>query len=659
MLPTPDKKQHIARLRAYLLERSRPAKVLISATVDTIGFALCCIVATWLSGASLAGDMAVALFAATVLTSLSSAKLIGVYRSVVRFFNQVDLVRSAVAVSLLPSLLGSAVVFSQVQQATALRWTFSYFAFSSIYVIASRYFALWFFAGTSRPASERVIVYGAGAAGAQLLDALRANRRFRPVALVDDDTSLHGTRVKGIDVHSPEKIKALMQRLKASRVLLALPSVTRRRRKRILTHLAEEHVRVQTIPEIDEILSGRAQVSDVSDVEVKDILGRDPVRPNFKLLQASICDKSVLVTGAGGSIGSELCRQILPLAPKRLVIFEINEPALYALTNELAELRKSLSRRVEVVPLLGSVLHEARLREAIEAFDVKTVFHVAAYKHVPIVEHNVLEGIRNNVLGTLHSARAASDAGAQSFVLISTDKAVNPTNVMGATKRCAELILQAMNETSKTTMSIVRFGNVLASSGSVVPLFQKQIRAGGPVTVTHRDITRYFMTIPEAAQLVVQASAMAKGGDVFVLDMGKPVRIVDLAVRMIGLMGMSVRDSRDPDGDIAIEFVGLRPAEKLHEELLIGGNVTGTEHPRILRADEAFISWPQINEVVMRLADAIDKLDCERAHEILLSTVEEYAPASDMRDTIWSQRLAAVASDNADTVVEFPTPPKS
>ncbi len=659
MSSTSKNEQGAARLRQYLLGRSRPQKAAITGTVDLAGFLGCGLVATWLSGASLTPAAMAALLTATVLASLLSARLAGLYRSVVRFLNGIDLVRSALMVTLLPCVFGTLLVLNSVLPETAVRWAFSYLAASVSYVMASRYFALWFLAAVSTRKREDVIVYGAGSAGAQLIDSLRGNHKFRPVALVDDDPTLHGKRVKGVDVYPPSSIKPLMQKLKAGRVLLALPSASPKRRKNILSRLAVDQIRVQTIPEIDDILSGRANVSDISDIEVTDILGREPVTPDMALLQSSIRGKTVLVTGAGGSIGSELCRQIIPLAPERLIVFEISEPALYSVTNELAALKRTLKKRVEVVSLLGSVLHEARLREAIQAFDVDTVFHAAAYKHVPIVEHNILEGIENNVLGTLSAALAASEGGAKSFVLISTDKAVNPTNVMGATKRCAEMILQALNETSKMTMSIVRFGNVLASSGSVVPLFQKQIREGGPVTVTHRDITRYFMTIPEAAQLVVQASAMAKGGDVFVLDMGKPVKIVDLAARLIGLMGMSVRNSENPEGDIEIEFVGLRPAEKLYEELLIGGNVTGTEHPRILRANEAFMTWAQITEIVQNLQQAITDLDCERAYSILLSAVEEYRPASDMHDTVWAQRLAAMAGDGDHTIVEFPTPPKS
>lgn len=646
----------LAWFRRFLINRSRPQKHLITVVFDLVGVFSCVLIGAWLSALTIPFASVVLLGALSSAAVVVSAHFAGLYRSVVRFIG-LDLVLSAVMLSLAPAMLGAVYLWSMATPAETLRWFFVFLAFLSIFIVGSRYVATAFLVGGRGARREEVIVYGAGAAGAMLIDALRSERRFRPVAILDDAEALHGTRVKGLDVFPSESVKFLMNRFGATRVFLALPSASRRRRRKILVRLADAQVRVQTIPEIHEILSGKASVAEISDIEATEILGREPVPPNDELLGASITGKAVLVTGGGGSIGSELCRQIIRLSPKRLVILELSEPALYSIDRGLQDLQRKTDGSVEIVPLLGSVLDQKRLTETISAFEVDTVFHAAAYKHVPIVEHNILQGIENNVLGTLRAAVAASDGGAKDFVLVSTDKAVNPTTVMGATKRCAELTLQAMNETSKTTMSIVRFGNVLASSGSVVPLFKKQIRAGGPVTVTHRDITRYFMTIPEAAQLVIQAGAMARGGDVFVLDMGKPVKIVDLAKRMIHLMGLAVRDSANPHGDIEINFVGLRPAEKLYEELLIGGSVTGTEHPRILRANEVFLPWSKIAGIVEELEAAVEGLDCERAFNLLLSSIEEYQPEHDVHDLVWAQKRAVNAEMSDSRIVEFPKSP--
>jgi len=362
-----------------------------------------------------------------------------------------------------------------------------------------------------------------------------------------------------------------------------------------------------------------------------------------------------LVTGAGGSIGSELCQQILLQQPKKLVLFDVSEPALYQIDRRLRKLERTRDLSCEITALLGSVSYERRIREVMDSFEIETVYHAAAYKHVPIVEQNLFEGIQNNVLGTWHTAQAAIDAGVRSFVLISTDKAVNPSSVMGATKRLAELILQSCQSSAPDTcFSMVRFGNVLDSSGSVVPLFKEQIRSGGPVTVTHRDIVRYFMTIPEAAQLVIQAGAMARGGDVFVLDMGAPVKIDDLARRMISLMGLTVRDESNPDGDIEIEYMGLRPAEKLYEELLIGANVTGTEHPRIMRADEHSLSCAVVASLIGELKSAADEKDHTRAREVLTRAVREYAPDNGIDDLVWRQRTGTRSDSATSTVVQFP-----
>jgi len=482
-----------------------------------------------------------------------------------------------------------------------------------------------------------VIVYGAGHAGALLVASLGGGKQFRPVAVVDDNPALHGRRLDGVPVYSPQKLTGLLASTGVKRVLLAIPSVPRHTRLEIINRLESLPVHVQTVPAIGDLITGRARVDSLHDVDTLDLLGRDPVPPNDVLLLRCITNRSVMVTGAGGSIGSELCRQIVELAPTRLVLFELSELALYAIERELRELIRQRGLSVEIVALLGSVHHRNRVTGIMRAFGVQTVYHAAAYKHVPIVENNMVEGIHNNIIGTWNTAEAAEDAGVETFVLISTDKAVLPANVMGATKRFAEMVLQGMTERGcRTRFCMVRFGNVLDSSGSVVPLFREQIRRGGPVTVTHPNIVRYFMTIPEAAQLVIQAGSMARGGDVFVLDMGDPVRIADLARRMIQLAGLTVCDAANTAGDIAIEYSGLRSGEKLYEELLIGDNVAETDHASILRAYEEALPWAATLRYLEKLLAAADTFDCQRAHELLLESVNGFAPVCEkLEDLVW------------------------
>jgi FlaA1/EpsC-like NDP-sugar epimerase len=487
-------------------------------------------------------------------------------------------------------------------------------------------------------------------------------RQFRPVAFIDDNVAGRGMQVFGLDVYPPEKLIDLRRRYSTSLVLLALPSASRRRRIEVIENLTAQGFKVQTVPDFSEIINGRARLEEVRDIDVHDLLGRDPVPPNPALLDACVRGKSILVTGAGGSIGSELCRQIMALAPRRLVLFEASELALYEVERELRSLNVRGGNRIELVALLGNAHHKHRVREIISTFGVQTVYHAAAYKHVPIVEHNMIEGIYNNIFATYNTAEAAMECRVETFVLISTDKAVNPTNVMGCTKRVAEMVLQSLHQRgSGTRFCMVRFGNVLESSGSVVPLFREQIREGGPITVTHPDVIRYFMTIPEAAQLVIQAGSMGSGGDVFVLDMGSPVRIADLAKRMVQLAGYTVRDEHNSDGDIEIRFTGLRPAEKLFEELLIGTNVTGTEHPRILRAMEHSLTWEQIKHVLDDLAQCSLRFDCERAREILLRAVPQYQPTDKVQDHVWlhggSRVSGAVLADDEKVRELRPRPP--
>ena len=620
---------------------------------DAASYSLAAIASLWvLSESSLPGAATTALVALSILVAIPVHFLFGLYASVVRYMGFALLATGFQATLVVSAVVGGVCFVLGLTQAPG-RFGVVFWSISLTLVVAGRSAARMFLSRRNRN-REPVIIYGAGQGGAHLAEALFTGDDYLPVALVDDKKSLHGTRIHGLKVYPSSTLKKIIDKTGATGVLLAIPSASRHRRRQVLQRLSEFPVHVQTMPEIKNIVSGKARVDDITEVNVEDLLGRDPVPPNPTLLGGSVTGKSVMVTGAGGSIGSELCRQILKLNPTRLVCFEISEAALYSIDKELGELLKKLDNDCEVVSLLGSVHHEKRIREALEVFDVQTVYHAAAYKHVPIVEHNLFEGLHNNVFGTLHTARAAATAGVETFVLISTDKAVNPTNVMGATKRFAELVLQASNSATMRCC-MVRFGNVLESSGSVVPLFREQIRKGGPVTVTHRDIIRYFMTIPEAAQLVIQAASMAKGGDVFVLDMGEPVKIADLAHRMINLMGLSVRNEENPEGDIEIQFVGLRPAEKLFEELLIGSNVHGTEHPRIMRADEDSLPHDTLAQLLEDMADASKQLDYDRARDILMRAVKEYSPRNGIDDLVWVRKTGSDASSEAHTVVDFPT----
>lgn len=475
---------------------------------------------------------------------------------------------------------------------------------------------------------HKVLIYGAGSAGRQLAAGLANSADIEAVAFVDDDATLHGSVINGRRIYAPKNLRSLIEKLEIDDVLLAIPSASRQRRNEIIEELRTTAATIRTLPGINDLAHGRVTVNDLRKLDIEDLLGRDPVPPNQALLSKNILGKSVLVTGAGGSIGSELCRQILTLGPERLVLVDHSEYNLYAIDQDLRHRRSDLELDVEIHPMLGTVLDKARMDDLLNRFKPHTVYHTAAYKHVPLVEENPAEGVRNNVFGTKTMAELAQKHGVSDFVLISTDKAVRPTNVMGATKRLAEMVLQAMAaDNSPTRFSMVRFGNVLGSSGSVVPLFRKQIAAGGPVTVTHTDITRYFMTIPEAAQLVIQAGAMAQGGEVFVLDMGDPVKIVDLARRMIELSGLSVRDDHNPAGDIEIQVVGLRPAEKLYEELLIGDNPEATSHARIMKARDGFPLRQTLDAGLKNIEVQIVKNDYQAIRDEILLLVPEYSTA--------------------------------
>ncbi|WP_445946127.1 polysaccharide biosynthesis protein [Shewanella sp.] len=561
----------------------------------------------------------------------------GLYRAVLRYMGLQALtaILLGVTVSTIALVLIAFYIDAQLPRTVPI----IYAAFALVFVGGTRALVRSLVGAGMKRNGEPVIIYGAGVSGRQLVTALVQSHEYYPFAFVDDDVSVQGSVIQGVHVHSPSIIRKLIKQKAATKVLLAIPSASRARRQEILLQLEPLSVQVLTLPAMADLVSGNKLYSDIKEVEIDDLLGRDSVSPRQDLLTANIKSKVVMVTGAGGSIGSELCRQILKQAPKKLVLFELSEFALYSIERELSATALELGLNVRILPMMGSVQKENRVQAVMEAFGVQTVYHAAAYKHVPLVEHNVVEGVRNNVFGTLYTARAAINAKVETFVLVSTDKAVRPTNVMGTTKRMAELVLQAFaKEKHSTRFCMVRFGNVLGSSGSVVPLFRKQIANGGPVTVTHPEITRFFMTIPEASQLVIQAGAMGKGGDVFVLDMGKSVKIVDLATKMIRLSGFEVKNELNPDGDVAIEFTGLRPGEKLYEELLIGDDVTGTEHERIMTANELHLSWADYSIILDSLDKACHEFDHEKIREILLTTPTGFAPTDGICDLLFQQR---------------------
>ena len=618
---------------------SRSTKRLVMLLADGLALPASAAIAVWLVKPEILTTLPRWIWLVPLGVGVTGLGIVGFYRSIVRFmgFELVAAAFKTMTVVAFVLLLGVASVNGWPD---AVRASATFWLLGMVYLVGGRLTVRWFLQSRNG-AGDRVIIYGAGEAGANLVSQLQGRGDFVAVAFVDDNLALRGAVINGLEVHPPQSLKDLIEEFGVTRVLLALPSISRRRRLEIINQLEQLPVHVQTMPDMADLAAGNARVDDIREVDITDLLGRDAVPPNPKLLEACVAGRSVMVTGAGGSIGSELCLQIARLGPRRLVLLDTSEVALYMLDQLLHDLAERNALNVEIVALIGSVHHRDRMREVLETYAVETVYHAAAYKHVPLVEHNMIEGIHNNVFGTLNTAEAAIAAGVKSFVLVSTDKAVLPTNVMGATKRFAELVLQGLNQRgSSTTFCMVRFGNVLASSGSVVPLFREQIRHGGPVTVTHPEIYRYFMTIPEAASLVIQAGSMGTGGDVFVLDMGKPVRIRDLAEKMIHLMGLTVRDDDHPDGDIEIRYTGLRPAEKLYEELLIGNDVSGTEHRSIMRAEEDFLPWDELKPLLDQLWNACQRLDCNKARDVLLRAVTGYSPTKEVEDLVWRQRNA-------------------
>ena len=585
------------------------------------------------------GDLVYLLFFAPLVAIPIFIKF-GLYRAIVRYIGFKALWVIVQAVSLYALVWGVIVLLSGAQgvprSVILINWILG-----MLLIGGSRIIGRWWFSDKKSYSvnaidkRKNVLVYGAGSAGIQLATALTYSQELNPIAFIDDEPTLTNHQIMGLKVYSSNNLGGLVASMKIEEVLLAMPSASRERRNEIINNLESYPVLVRTVPGVSELAQGKLKINDLNVVSINDLLGRDPVPPNQNYLRADITNKVVMITGAGGSIGSELCRQIIQLQPKKIVLFEQNEFSLYTIDQEL--IQKNL--KIDIAPILGSVLDSKQVERVCKTFSVQTIYHAAAYKHVPMIELNNFSGIENNIFGTLSCAEAAVLSNVDTFVLISTDKAVRPTNIMGATKRFSEMILQALSKKyndKATNFSMVRFGNVLDSSGSVIPLFNKQIKEGGPVTVTDPAIIRYFMTIPEAAQLVIQAGAMSKGGDVFVLDMGEPVKILYLAKKMIHLSGLNIKDSNNPNGDIEILFTGLRPGEKLYEELLIGDSVLETEHQLILRSNEEMLPWSDLKLILNKLKTSVDKQNLEGARQALIEAVPGYKPQGDINDLMYS-----------------------
>lgn len=605
------------------------------------------------------------LFWAVPLATLPVFIRFGMYRAVMRYLGQEVLISIAKALSIAALLVALVIYWRGDAIAPIPRsFVFNYWWISLLVIGGSRLVLREYFSGelfsrrslsllsNNKASLSRVAIYGAGSAGNQLAHALRMDKRMQPVAFIDDDDNIATRTIAGLKVYKPKHIEQMLNDTGATQVLLAMPSAPRARRREILADLEQYPVHVLSIPGFMDLASGKVKVQDLQEVDIADLLGRDAVEPNTELFKRCIAEQVVLVTGAGGSIGSELCRQIVTAGVKTLILYEHAEYNLYRIHHELEQVIKQQALDIRLLPIMGSIREPEHLLEVMQRWQVNTVYHAAAYKHVPLVEHNSAEGVFNNVFGTLNTAEAAIAAGVENFVLISTDKAVRPTNVMGGTKRLAEMVLQALSQekgpiksfnqftlaSNCTRFTMVRFGNVLGSSGSVIPLFRQQIAQGGPVTVTHPNITRYFMTIPEASQLVIQAGSMGQGGDVFVLDMGEPVRIAELAEKMINLTGLTVRNEKNPNGEIEVKFTGLRPGEKLYEELLIGDNVASTSHPMIMRANETYLAWPEFFKVLEELWQASEQGDCAKIRRLLVKYVDGYNPQGEIVDLMYLQQ---------------------
>ena len=647
-----------------ILALPRPAKRAVALLVD---LALC-VLSVWLAFYLRLGELVPltgpALWAVVgaVVLALPIFVVSGLYRAIFRYSGWPALLAVARAVAvyaLLYAAVFTAIEVPGVPRTVGLIQPLLLLLFVGASRALARHWLGEQYQGMLRRAERpRVLIYGAGQSGRQLAAAMQHSPELQVAGLLDDDERLHGHVLNALPVYNPADLPVLARTLGIRDVLLAMPNIGRKRRNEVIEQMRAAHVAVRTLPSMNDLAQGKVSLADVRELDLDDLLGREPVAPNHILLAKNIVGKVVLVTGAGGSIGSELCRQIWAVRPAKLLLLEQSEFALYAIHHELEDKRTAGKNgdvdgaadgsEIELLPLLASVQDAARLHEIMQTWQPHTVYHAAAYKHVPLVEHNPAEGVKNNVLGTLRTAQAALQAGVSDFVLVSTDKAVRPTNIMGASKRLAEMVLQALAAASAgaagtagtTRFAMVRFGNVLGSSGSVVPKFRQQIRDGGPLTLTHPEITRYFMSIPEAAQLVIQAGAMAKGGEVFVLDMGQPVRIIDLARRMIELSGLSVQDDANPTGDIAIELSGLRPGEKLYEELLLGDNPSPTLHPRILKAQDDFLPWAQLEGRLAELDLALQLNDVPTIRLQMQHLVPGYTPNEAIVDWVYLQQQA-------------------
>jgi len=613
----------------HLLQWSPWAKLMLTLAIDALALPLCAFVAVALGpgGVTQALSIPLGAYAMAGLVTVGLLVLADLYRTVVRFIDRGSVAKTCV------TLLGAAVLMYLAGQVFAETSALAsalviYWFVALTYVVTSRLLARAVIEATIKRRNgprRKTLIYGAGDAGVQLSRTMSISSDYEPVCFIDDAPALQGRIVAGLRVQPPSRLPQLVDRHRIDQIVVAIPSASAAVRRQLIEPLERLGVPVKVLPTLTELVDGEVSLADIREINESDLLGREPVPCDPQLFARNLRGKSVLVTGAGGSIGSELCRQILTQQPARLVLFDHSEFALYTIEQEL----RHADHGVELVAVLGSVLNEALLGSVMQQHEVQTVYHAAAYKHVPIVESNLRQGVMNNVFGTIAVARAARESGVATCVLISTDKAVRPTNVMGASKRIAELVFQgaaaAGGPASKTVYSMVRFGNVLGSSGSVVPLFKRQIRAGGPITITHPDIIRYFMLIPEAAQLVIQAGAMAKGGEVFVLDMGEPVRIADLARTMLHLMGLTERSEEHPEGDIEIRYVGLRPGEKLFEELLIGDDVQPCDHPRIMRAKERHIEPALLDKMLGSLRNACERHDPD-SEDMVMRQVRNLVP---------------------------------
>jgi FlaA1/EpsC-like NDP-sugar epimerase len=649
-------------MQTFIIQLSRRVKQCIVGAVDV----LMSILATWtafflrLDYAEMPHGYQWHAYQLAILLSLPILTRFGLYRAVFRYAGMSAMATIAKAIALYGAIFFAILVWLALPGIPRTLGLLQPLLF--LFLVAGTRIAarIWLTRATGDRRSEResrLLIYGAGAAGAQIADVIQRKQQVNLIGFLDDNPQLVGKTINAYVVHPLRDLSKLIDLYAVTDILLAMPTISRSRRNEVLATLRQHHVRIRSLPDLSELAQGKATIADIHELDIVDLLGREPVAPNPALISRNIRGKVVMVTGAGGSIGSELCRQIIAVKPAKLLLLEHSEFSLYQIHSDLMVLAIELNVAVELIPLLGSVRDYERIREVCAVWKPQTVYHAAAYKHVPLVEHNPAEGVRNNVFGTYNVARAAVESGVADFVLISTDKAVRPTNIMGASKRLAEMILQALATSTapvfenppagagpvlcKTRFAMVRFGNVLGSSGSVVPLFRQQIKEGGPITLTDLEVTRYFMTIPEAAQLVVQAGAMTEGGDVFVLDMGEPVKIIDLAYRMVELSGLMVKDDKNPHGDIEIKITGLRPGEKLYEELLIGKNPQPTAHSRIMKAQEEFLPWEELSIELQLLAVAVRENKVEEIRCILGRLVSGYTAATELVDLVYLKENAA------------------